>query len=221
MKFEEKKEAIALRKKGMAMGEIAKKINVSKSSVSYWVRDIKLSAKQKNTLNKNGHSIDAIEKRRMSRLANTAARHKAIYDEAYSEAASLKDNLLWSVGVSLYWGEGGKSQNLVRISNSDPAIIVTMMKVFKEVCNVDSEKIRGHINTFQHANVKNTEIYWSKISGIPLDQFFKTYQKNSSASLHKRDTLPNGTLQIYVLDTNLYFRIIGWMDYLKITKNYD
>lgn len=221
MKFEEKKQAIALRKKGMAMGEIAKKINVSKSSISCWVRDIQLSAKQKNSLNKNGHSIDAIEKRRISRLANTTARHKFIYDQAYVEADLLKDNLLWSVGVSLYWGEGGKSQNLVRISNSDPAIIATMMKFFKVVCNVDPQKFRGHINTFQHANVKNTEMYWSKISGIPLNQFFKTYQKNSSASLHKRDTLPNGTLQIYVLDTKLYFRIIGWMDYLRLTKNYD
>lgn len=221
MKFEEKKIAISLRKKGMAMGDIAKKINVSKSSVSCWVRDIQLSAKQKNTLNKNGHSIDAIEKRRISRLANTASRHKVIYDSAYLEADTLKENLLWSVGVSLYWGEGGKSQNLVRISNSDPAIIITMMKFFKEICIVNPEKIRGHINTFNHANVKNTELYWSKITGIPTKQFFKTYQKNSSASLYKRNTLPNGTLQIYVLDTKLYFRIMGWMDYLRFTKNYD
>ena len=95
------------------------------------------------------------------------------------------------------------------------------MKFFKEVCIVNPEKIRGHINTFNHANVKNTELYWSKITGIPTKQFFKTYQKNSSASLYKRNTLPNGTLQIYVLDTKLYFRIMGWMDYLRFTKNYD
>jgi hypothetical protein len=221
MKFEEKKQAIALRKKGMAMGEIAKKINVSKSSISCWVRDIELSLEQKNALNKNGHSIDAIEKRRVSRLANTSARHQIIYDAALKEASLLKTNILWSVGVALYWGEGGKSQNLVRLSNSDPDVIVTMMKFFKKICNVPPEKFRGHINTFEHSDVKNTEKYWSDISGIPLDQFFKTYQKNSSASLYKRNTLPNGTLQIYVLDTNLYFRIIGWMDYLKQTKNYD
>ena len=221
MKFEEKKQAIALRKKGMAMGEIAKKINVSKSSVSCWVRDVKLTSSQKNTLNKNGHSINSIEKRRISRLANTATRHKIIYDAAMKEAVAMKDNILWSVGVALYWGEGGKSQNLVRISNSDPDVIITMMKFFKQVCNVPLEKFRGHINTFAHSDVKVTEKYWSNISGIPLEQFFKTYQKNSSASLHKRNTLPNGTVQIYVLDTNLYFRIIGWMDYLKQIKNYD
>ena len=35
-----------------------------------------------------------------------------------------------------------------------------------------------------------TEKYWSKVSGIPRNQFFKTYVKPSSASLHKRNTLP-------------------------------
>lgn len=221
MKFEEKKQAIELRKKGMAMGEIAKKIKVSKSSVSCWVRDIKLSERQKNTLNKNGHSIGAIEKRRVARLANTAERHKVIYDAALIEAHSLRSNLLWSVGVSLYWGEGGKSQNLVRLSNSDPNVIIIMIKFFKEICGVEPEKFRGHVNTFEHSDVKETENYWSRISSIPRKQFFKTYQKNSSASLKKRHTLPNGTLQIYVLDTNLYFRIVAWMDYLKQPKIYD
>lgn len=221
MKFEEKKRAITLRKQGMAMGEIAKEINVSKSSISHWVRDIKLSSAQKNSLNKNGHSISAIEKRRVSRLANTATRHKIIYDAAMSEAESLKHSILWSVGVALYWGEGGKSQNLVRLSNSDPDVIKIMMKFFKQVCKVPSEKFRGHINTFEHNDIKKTEKYWSDISGIPLEQFFKTYKKNSVASLHKRNTLPNGTLQIYVLDTSLYFRIMGWMDYLRQSKRYD
>jgi transposase len=221
MKFEEKKQAISLRKKGMAMGEIAKKINVSKSSVSYWVRDIRLTPAQKNILNKNGHSVSSIEKRRISRLANTKERHKIIYNAAFEEAKTLRNNILWSVGVALYWGEGGKSQNLVRLSNSDPDVIATMMKFFKQICKVPPEKFRGHVNAFAHSNVTETEKYWSGISGIPRKQFFKTYQKNSSASLHKRDTLPNGTLQIYVLDTNLYFRIVGWMDYLKQIKNYD
>ena len=70
------------------------------------MRDVKLTSSQKNTLNKNGHSINSIEKRRISRLANTATRHKIIYDAAMKEAVAMKDNILWSVGVALYWGEG-------------------------------------------------------------------------------------------------------------------
>ncbi len=219
MKFDEKKRAIVLRKKGVAMGDIAKELNVSKSSVSYWVRDVVLSTSQKNKLNKNGHSVEAIEKRRISRLANTASRHQIIREAALKEAQNLTQNLLWSVGVSLYWGEGGKSQNLVRISNSDPDVIITMMNFFMRVCGVSQDKFRGHINTFTHSDVKKTEKYWSNVSGIPRTQFFKTYQKNSSASLNKRETLPYGTVQIYVLDTKLYFRIMGWMDYIK-KQNY-
>jgi len=68
MKNLEQNEAVRLRKKGVSMGEIATTLGVAKSSVSSWVRDVPLSVGQRTKLNKNGHSIDAIEKRRISRL---------------------------------------------------------------------------------------------------------------------------------------------------------
>ena len=201
------------------MGDIAKQVKVSKSTISYWVRDIVLSEFQKNKLNKNGHSVDAIEKRRTSRLANTASRHKIIFDRAIAEAPLLSKNPLWCVGVALYWGEGGKTQNLVRISNSDPKVITTMMGFFKDVCGVVPAKFRGHVHIFAHSDIQNSEKYWSQVSGIPITQFLKSYQKNSAASLNKRFTLPHGTVQIYVLDTKLFFRIMGWIEYIK--QQYD
>jgi len=89
------------------------------------------------------------------------------------------------------------------------------MNFFRSVCHVPEEKFRAHVHTFAHANIGVTIDFWSKVSGIQKSQFFKTYQKNSAASLHKRDTLPNGTVQIYVLDTTLFFRIMGWIEYIK------
>ena len=106
MKVEEKNKAIELRKSGMAMGEIAKTLGVAKSSISYWVRDIKLSKLQRSKLNANGHSVDAIEKRRISRLANLQIKRDKIAEAAQAEAKTLVNNPLWCIGVSLYWGEG-------------------------------------------------------------------------------------------------------------------
>lgn len=219
MKNEERKKAIILRTQGFAMGEIAKRLSVSKSSVSYWVRDIQLNQKQKDSLNSNGYSVASIEKRRISRLAHTKSKHDEVFMQASVEAKNLIKNPLWCVGVSLYWGEGGKTQGTARISNSDSAVIKTMMHFFRIICDIPEDKFRGHVHTFAHCDAKQAELYWSKVSGIPLTQFYKTYKKQSSASLYKRDTLPYGTVQIYVHKKDFFYRMMGWIDYLK--KNYD
>jgi hypothetical protein len=215
MKNIEQKEAVRLRRKGVSMGEIAATLGVAKSSVSLWVRDVPLTIHQRTKLNKNGHSIDAIEKRRSSRMDKTQLQRNVWREQAILEAPFLAKNIDWCVGVALYWGEGGKTQQTARISNSDPAVIKTMMYFFRQTCHVPEEKFRGHVHTFAHNNVKKAEEYWSTISSISTKQLFKTYVKQSSASLDKRHTLPYGTFQIYVHDTSFFYRMMGWLEYLK------
>lgn len=199
------------------MGEIAKELQVAKSSVSYWVRDIVLTKSQRTRLNKNGHSVEAIEKRRQARLANTKRQREKIQCAAAEEVRVLKHNPIWCLGIALYWGEGGKTQQSVRLANSDPAVISLIMRFFREICELPEEKFHGHVHTFSHQNAKKAEKYWSKVSGIPAKRFYKTYIKPSSASKHKRDTLPYGTFQVYAHDTNCFHRIIGWIEEVKKT----
>jgi hypothetical protein len=89
------------------------------------------------------------------------------------------------------------------------------MRFFREICKVPEDKFHASIHTFAHANIEKTEKYWSKISGISRNQFFKTYIKPSSASLQKRNTLPFGTFDIYVCDTKLFLTIMGWIEKVK------
>jgi len=215
MKNLEKEKSIALRRAGVSMGEIAKHLNVAKSSVSYWVRNIELSKTQKNKLNKNGHSIEAIEKRRITRIANTKKKREEIIRKAESEVSEFLKDPLWCIGVALYLGEGGKTQQTARVANSDPSVIRIMMRFFERYSGVSKDKFRGHVHTFSHNNATKAEHYWSKISGIPREKFFKTYIKQSSASKKKRETLPYGTVQIYILDTSFFFRLMGWIGKIK------
>ncbi len=216
MKRAEKDKAILLRKKGESVRDIATKVGVSKASASLWVRDVILTPEQRVKLNRNGYSIDAIEKRRIKRIANTKAKYAAVMKEAGSEIAALSLHELWLIGIALYWGEGGKThRGMARIANSDPAVIKIMMRFFREICRVPEEKFSGHVHTFSHLNAKKSEAYWSGVSKIPVKQFYKTYVKQSIATKNKRDTLPYGTFQIYVCDTRLFYRIIGWIEKIK------
>lgn len=215
MKIEERKKAIELRRKGVSMNEIARFIGVAKSSVSYWVRDVELTSKQKRGLSEKGRSIESIEKRRISRIQNTRNKRNIIKLGAQQEVGTLSKDSLWCAGIALYWGEGGKTQQTVRISNSDPAVIKVMMKFFKKYSHINFDKYHGHVHTFSEDNVQKSLSYWSKISGIPKNKFYRTYIKQSTATKNKRQTLPYGTFQIYIHSTEFFFRMMGWLEGYK------
>jgi transposase len=216
MKVEEKEIARALRRKGYSINQIIKEAGLTKSSVSLWVRDIILTKEQKKGLSERGRSVESVEKRRMNRLFNEKKKRQVITDSAKKDYSHISLEELKLIGIILYLGEGGKtSRGMARLSNSDPDVIKIMMRFFREICNVPNSRFRASIHTFEHANIHKTEKYWSKISGIPTSQFFKTYIKQSSASLQKRDTLPFGTFDIYVCDTKLFLTIMGWIEKIK------
>ena len=216
MKVAEKEKARYLRKKGKSINEIIQETGSSKASVSLWVRDIILTTAQKKKISEKGRSIESIEKRRINRLFNEQHKRQAIIDSAKKDFTNISKEQLKLIGIALYIGEGGKTnRGMVRLANSDPMVIKIMMKFFREICEVSETKFNGHIHTFAHADIEKTEKYWSKITGIPRDKFYKTYIKPSAASLQKRNTLQYGTFDIYVCDTKLFLTIIGWIEKIK------
>lgn len=215
MKVIEREKARALRKHGKSMNEIIEETGFSKASVSVWTRDIVLTPAQRNKISKRGRSVESIEKRRINRLTNEQGKRQAIIDLAKKDFSHISLEQLKLVGTILYLGEGGKTKRMVRLANSDPEIIKIMIRFFREICNVPENKLTGYVHTFAHADIDKTENYWSKITGIPRNQFYKTYTKPSSASLQKRNTLPFGTFDIYVCDTKLFLTITGWIEKIK------
>ncbi len=212
MKLEEKKLAIKLRRLGYSINEICKKAGLAKSSVSLWVRDIELTSEQKQKLSEKGIKKEVIEKRRITRLTRENARRQIIIDKAEKEINNLSKKDLFLIGITLYWAEGGKTKRgLVRLSNGDPKIIQVAMRFFREICQVSEKKFRGYIHIHPHLNKRKAENYWSSVSGIPLIQFYKTYLKPNRASQSKKDSLPFGTFDIYICNTELFLRIQGWI----------
>jgi len=213
MKIEEKLLSQKLRGQGLSINEICNKTGFSKGSVSLWVRNIELSKAQKNELSQKGFKKEIIEKRRTTRLTNENNRRQIIIDKAKEDIKNISEKELWLIGIALYWGEGGKAnRSSVQLSNGDPRIIGLMMKFFKRICKIPDEKFRGYIHIHQHLDVKKAENYWSSISGIPLSQFYKTYSKPNKSSQSKKDSLPFGTFDIYVHNTELFLKIKGWIE---------
>ncbi len=220
MKVKEKGLAIEYRKNGSSINQIAKKLKVSKASVSLWVRKIKISVNFLKALSERGSQIEVIEKRRETRLRNENNRRQIIIDKAKRDIDKISAKELLLIGAMLYWAEGSKTRRgVVEFSNGDPLMIRLMMKFFRKLCNVQEDKFRGYIHIHPHLDSKQAEAYWSNVSQIPLRQFYKTYKNKNKSSKNKKDSLPYGTFGIYVCNTELFLKIKGWTEKIVSLTN--
>jgi len=224
-KFKERIQARHLRKSGLSLNEIASTLKISRSSASTWVRDVKLTKKQARFLKHKSHLKDVIKKRVETRLKNENARRRLIMD---SHKKVLDNNIdlkiLKIIGATLYWAEGGKSQKqrMFNFYNSDPYMIKVMVAFLKYACKIPEDRFRGHINLHAHLDTDKAEQYWSSVSKIPKSQFYKTTRVISKASKNTRDTLPHGTFSIQICSTDLFLKMLAWIEAIneKVISKY-
>lgn len=206
--------AIRLRKQGKSYSEIAKKLSLAKSTLSYWLKDIRLSEKLRIKLQRRAAKAGTMALIKRNKLQTKIAIKRAdtIQSDAIDEIEMVNLNELKLIGSALYLGEGGKTGNRVDFTNSDPVAIKSIMAFFRKICKVPESKFRLQLSIHNKNSVRIAENYWSKITKIPFSQFVKTNLTISKYSKNKRrKKLPFGTIQIRIADVKLFHRITGWI----------
>ena len=218
MRIKERKLARQLRQQGLSLRAIVQKIQCAKSTVSVWIRDIPLTdgqiLKLKNSQDRgrakaaNHPNSPKLKWQAIRTIISTKA------EKEIPSRVSVSD--FKAICAALYWAEGYKqSRALFVFSNSDPDMISLMMRFLIQVCKVSQDKFRGRVNIYPTLDIKTAERYWSKISGIPREQFHRPLVTVSRASKHKRKTLPYGTFRIIISDVYLCSKMSGWINGLK------
>jgi len=221
MKNWEKKELVRdLRGQGLSYKEIRQKtpFTISKSTVSNWCKDIELSEKQKDRLDKL-FKDGSYRGRLLGPKATQARRAKeiqAIKENGRREIGPLNENEFKLTGLMLYWAEGAKSR-CVDITNSDPLLIKFMIDWLRVVCKVPDAKFRACLHLHSGQNEEEIKKYWSKITNIPVSQFGKSYIKEEGSG-YRKNILYNGTIKVRVCNGNLLHRILGLIE--GVTENY-
>lgn len=213
-KLDLKLKAKELRKKGLSVKEIKKRINVSLSSVSVWVRDVKLNKKQLNKLylNKKTGSLRGSIVAAQNKIKERERITKILNRQGRKDIGKLNKKERFVAGVAIYAGEGGKTDRDISFVNSDPRMIKFMANWFKDFCGVSKEKFRGSLYIHDDLNEKKAKLFWSELSGIPLSQFTKSYiAKNKENRLRKKKH-NYGIFRIKVSNAFLHRKIIGWVD---------
>ena len=146
MDFSKKIRAVELRNNGLSYSEIRKSVDVSKSTLSLWLKGITLTHEQKNRLT----GLQATAYLGAKKIqARSLAHHKEIREAARKEAQGRLNDPFFIAGLMLYWAEGSKNVGSVLFSNSDPEMIKLMMKWFRKFCDVPENKFR--IGLFVHS----------------------------------------------------------------------
>ena len=186
----------------------------AKSSISHWVCDIPLTAKQIKRLksNQDRGRAKAAQHPNSPKQKWARIRNGIINDSMREVPSSLSRLELKILGTALYWAEGYNAiRNCIMFSNSDPTIIKIMMRFLKEVCEVPHRKIKGRVNIHPHLNVRKAERFWVRVTGISRKNFNKPLLSTSRASKQKKDALPLGTFNIIVCGVAIASKIKGWI----------
>lgn len=217
----EKLEARRLRKDGVAIGIIARKLKVSKSSVSLWCRDIVLTKEQveKMMVKANQGSTVGRMKAWEWHRNEKRIRHQSNFWKVYKKIDGISRNQLFLIGIALYWSEGSKRDGRVMLVNSDPDMLLLFKFWLSECYQISKDRLvcRVAINIEHLGRMHEIENYWSEILGIPSEQFTKTtiIKSKWKKKYEDRDKY-HGIMSLSVRkSTNLSYEIEGSINNLR------
>jgi hypothetical protein len=218
-RFKDKDNAIKLRLRGKSYSQIKKAINVSKSTLSYWLRDYPLSEERiREIRDKNPRRI---EKYRATRLRQKQERLNKVYLEEKKKILPFNKRDLFIAGLFLYWGEGTKTTiTQISVSNTNPAVIKFFIKWLVEFLSVPQEKIKIYLHLYNDMDINKEINFWSKELRISKKQFRKPYIKASSKQfVAYKSKFNHGTCNAIVGDARLMERILAGLKVIEDSLN--
>ena len=205
--------AIEMRKQGLSYSEIENRLHVPKSTLSFWLKKIKLTMEQIKKL--NDRRVETAKANALKKTSKTLRMIEEIKSVSSLDIKKISKKELWLGGIVLYWKNRNKSdlKKGVYFSSSDPHMIKLFLKWLKEVGGVGDDEIRFDIFTGRNKKNSAEKIadYWSKVAGFPKSYFRHIYFQKSKS---------NGFLRVKVVQSSMLARqIAGWIEGLKKINN--
>ena len=175
-KTEEQERARDLRAEAWTLQEIASELNVARSSVSLWVRDVEFEAKPRNrSVSRNPSSLHLAKLAEIEEMNAWGA----------AQIGRLSDDAFLVAGTALYAGEGGKTQGAVSFANCDPDMIRVFCCWLRTFFVVDESRLRVRLYLHQGLDLDAAIAHWAGVTGIPASQFGKPYRAVPDPSIRR------------------------------------
>ena len=169
-KLAERQQARELRAEGWTLAEIAERLNVSKGSVSTWVRDVAFQPREARSQQKaRRRAPNALQRRKAAEIA-------ALIQEGKTTVGTLTEREFLMAGIALYAGEGAKRDGDVKFANSNGEMVSFFCRWLRHFFDVDEQRLRVALYLHDGLDLQAAISCWSGITGIPPSQFTKPYR---------------------------------------------
>ncbi len=207
--------ALQLREKGYSYTYIQQKTKLSKSTLSYLLRNVPYQP--------NLFTLETIGAARAKSGTSKAKSKRASIEVATQKASNdigiLSKRDIFMLGIGLYIGEGSKTQGLVRVVNADVRVINLFIQWLGNL-NYPKKNLAIRIHLYPDSNIDEAESYWSRQTGLPRSQFQRAcVDKRSQKNRKRSGTHLYGTAHVTVRsfgDARFgvgFSRLIGaWME---------
>lgn len=174
--YELKEHAIRLRKSGISIGKIEKRLSIPRSTLSGWFKSVRLTKKQLEKIKKEWKN-DLKEARKKAVIWHNSQKRRRL-EEAEIDAKrtlvniNLNNTAFLELALAfLYLGEGSKRNSETAISSSNPKILNFFLAGLEKVYGIDINKIRCELYLRADQDPNKIKVYWSKTLNIPLNNF--------------------------------------------------
>ena len=153
-----------MRENGSSLSEIAQKLKITKSTLSFWCKDIILTESAIKKIKTKGRikSVRGLLKYSELKRKERMERNILQKQEGAKILDILSDRDILMIGLGLYWGEGYKYENSeLGFTNSNPELIRFYLKWLK-TWDVGKKSLifRLTVNEFFRGEESNIKNFW-------------------------------------------------------------
>jgi len=180
-----------MRKNGQTMGDIERKYGIPRSTLSGWLKNIRLTQKQINILGRRRY-INLNKAREKAVLWHNKQKELRIITAHKEAIETLKKidtkdkNVLELALAMLYLGEGSKDSS-TSMGNTNPLILKFFISSMTKLFKIDKNHITCDLHLRHDQNINEMIEYWSKELKVSKEKFSAVKDKR----VVKSKTYPN------------------------------
>jgi len=216
-----RQKAVELRLKNeLSYTEIKKRLNVPKSTLSYWLHDFPLDKRKILELQRKGWAKGEASRERF-RLAMREKKEKRaqiIYNKQKSRLSNISKDAYFVAGLMLYLAEGDKKNySRIALSNTDSRVIKFFINWMIEFLDISKNKIKVQLHLYEDMDIEKEKKFWQNELGFYGSQFYKpSIRKLKKSSFSYRESYRHGTCEVYLMGvekkTELMMAIKAFID---------
>lgn len=139
--------------------------------------------------------------------------NRGVIPFSYKDPKTFAERELELTGLLIYKCEGSKARGSLDVTCADPKVILKYLIYLRNICRVHESKISIRLHIHDSMDVHTAIEYWSKLTGVPLERFGKTYVK---PDLGKKRKYPFGICSIRLYNIKLQEIMLRKLEELQL-----